>query len=109
MNQPMTPNPQPPQIINIDGADYFIQDLTPEVRGTMTLMDLAKGKIQNFQTELALAQAAYNELGSQLRVHLVKVKPIAPPKVETPRRAPAKKTPAQRPANSNKKPTRKRR
>lgn len=94
MNQPTAPMPQALPSINIDGVDYFVHDLSPEVRGTMALMDVAKGKIQNFQTEMALAQAAYNELGTQLRTHLAKVKPIAPPKVETPRRTPAKKTPA---------------
>lgn len=107
MNQPMQ-GQQAPQSIEIDGVQYFVHDLTPEVRGTMALMDMAKAKIQNSQTEMALSQAAYNELGAQLREHIKKVKPIAPPKVTTPRKTPAKKTPAQRPANSNKKTTRKR-
>lgn len=76
-----------PQAITIDGVAYLVKDLTPQIRGTLSLMDTAKARVQNCQVELAFAQAAYNEFGVQLREGLKNIKSLTPPKVVTPRKS----------------------
>ena len=97
MTLPMQQNQQP-ETMNIDGVDYRIADFTPEIRGTLALMDAARQQTQTAQIELAMKQAAHAQFGAQLREQLRGLKPVSAPPVVTPGRA-VKKSPARRPAN----------
>lgn len=90
---------QQAQIINIDGVEYDFNSLSPEIRGTISLMEYARQQVQTAQMELAIKTAAHTEIGSQLRNQLNAIrKPAAQrpiPQVRT------SKTPMKHQPNGN--------
>lgn len=83
--------PTEPQIITIDGKNYNLHDLPQEAHSILQVMKRAQERITSAQEELMFANLAFNQLGVQLNEQIEGVKPVAPPKVVTRRRPPAKK------------------
>lgn len=90
-------NPNEPQYVTIDGVQYNVLSLTPQTRGTLSLFETARQRMQNAQIELAMSQAAMNHFGAELRAQLQHQQP-ALPNVAKPK---AQKPPARHPANQN--------
>lgn len=59
-------NSLPPEakFVTIDGVEYDVNALTPQIRQTLSLFDAARQKMQNAQVEVAVNQAAMSHFGS---------------------------------------------
>lgn len=55
------------QMINIDGVQYDFASLSPEIQGTIALMEHARQQVQAAQMDMALKTAAHASVGEQLR------------------------------------------
>lgn len=58
------------QTITLDGQTYAVSDLTPAAMSTVQSLLFAEMRIREFQTEIAISQAAYLGFLQGLKVEL---------------------------------------
>ncbi len=58
--------------ITIDGAEYSLDDLTPEAKTQIRNLRLVEQQIRRLQTQLAISQTARAAYGGMLKAQLAK-------------------------------------
>ena len=68
--------------INIDGKEYDIDALPPEVKGQLAALQQCDQKINSWNMDIAIAQTARGAYGAELSLLLEKVAVVGDEKIE---------------------------